>query len=287
VKIGSREIGGGAPCLVVAEVGMAHDGSLGMAHAYVDAVAKAGAGAVKFQAHRFEDGGEWRVRPSHGQDVSRADYWRRTAFTYTQWAELAEHARMEGLKFLCSSFSVEAARMLERLVPAWKVASGQVTNGPMLDYMAAHPKPTIISGGMSTAEEIRAAARTVGAERVIYLHATSIYPTPLDQVGLHEMACVERDMPKWFPNPSGLSDHSGTIWPALAAATMGAALVEVHVTFSRDAYGPDTASSITIDELRLLCEGIKAIRQAQQPVDREALLRGPLAEARRVYMGVK
>jgi len=281
LKIGTREIGNGAPCLVVAEVGLAHDGSLGMAHAYVDAAAKAGAGAVKFQRHRPEDGGEWRTPPTWKAE-SRAEYWSRTAFTQREWVRLADHSDAANLLFLCSAFSVGAAMALERLVPAWKVASGQVTNGPMLDFMAAHPKPTIISTGMATEEEIWQAAGRF--KEWSLLHCVSLYPTPLDRIGLERERIGAHNINTLWP--SGLSDHSGTIWPALAAATMGAAMVEVHVTFSRDAYGPDTASSITMAELATLCEGIEAIRKAQQPVDREALLAGPLAEARRVYMGV-
>lgn len=277
MKIGAVEIGGGAPCLVVAEVGLAHDGSLGMAHAYIDAVAAAGAGAVKFQRHRPEDGGEWRERPKYCQDATRADYWRRTAFRQDEWEDLARHAGSKGLLFLCSAFSVEAAQALEDLVPAWKVPSGQVTNRPMLEYMTAHPKPTIISAGMSSdAEMVGALARF---EERVFLQSMSLYPTPLDQVGLGPFGEV-------YGALIGLSDHSGTIWPSLAAATLGAAMVEVHVTFSRAAYGPDTASSITVAQSGTLCEGIGAIRKAQQPVDRDALLAGPLAEMRRVYMGV-
>lgn len=283
MKIGTREIGGGAECLVVAEVGMAHDGSLGMAHAYIDAVAKAGAGAVKFQHHRPAEGGEWRV-PPRWRSEPRSDYWARTAFSREEWRQVAQHSYDLGMIFLCSTFSVAGADAMDGLLPAWKVASGQVTNGPMLDYMAEHPKPTIISAGMATREELALTAKRFS--QVILLHGTSLYPTPLDMVGLQNMVMLWPEL--WRPDVYGvgLSDHSGTIWPSLAAATMGAAMVEVHVTFARDAYGPDAASSITLEELKLLCEGIAAIRQAQQPVDREALLAGPLAEARRVYMGV-
>jgi N,N'-diacetyllegionaminate synthase len=238
---------------------------------------------VKFQHHTYDEGGRWRVPPPEwSRDRTRADYWMRTAFEPEEWVSLAEHAAQAGLLFLCSTFSVRSAQLMEPLLPAWKVASGQVTNGPMLDYMAAHPKPTIVSAGMAAGSEMGAALRRF--REVVRLHSVSLYPTPLECVGLGELAHDEMGYYKGFAY--GLSDHSGTIWPSLAAATMGAAMVEVHVTFSREAYGPDTASSITIEELRLLCEGIEAIRKAQQPVDREALLAGPLAEARRVYMGV-
>lgn len=283
MKIGSRAIGDGAPCLVVAEVGLAHDGSLGMAHAYIDAVAKAGAEAVKFQHHRGDEPGEWRIKPMFC-DYTRQEYWTKTGFDFVQWDGLREHAEQEGLLFLCSTFSGGGAADMDPLLPAWKVPSGQVTNGPMLDYMAAHPKPTIVSAGMATTDELDAAAKRFPL--AVILHATSLYPTPLDHVDLFQVGRLQAA--RWVRGDHatefGLSDHSGTIWPAIAAAAGGVAMVEVHVTFSRDAYGPDTSSSITLDELRLLCEGIRAIRECQKPVDRDALLNGPLAEARRAYM---
>src|SRR5437870_5935664 len=147
-----------ARCLIVGEVAQAHDGSLGIAHAFIDAIAAAGADAVKFQTHiahaestRAEP---WRVRFSL-QDESRYAYWRRMEFTEEQWLGLRRHALDRGLLFLSSPFSFEAVELLRRVgVAAWKVASGEAANAPMIDQMAATGLPVILSTGMSRLDEI-------------------------------------------------------------------------------------------------------------------------------------
>ncbi len=140
IQINSTTVGTGNPLFIIAEVGLAHDGSLGAAHAYVDRLAKVGVDAVKFQTHiaaaessRYED---FRVNV-FPQDKTRPDYWRRTAFSKKEWCELANHARDAGLIFMSSPFSHEAVDLLmECGTPAWKVASGEVTNLPLLKHMA-------------------------------------------------------------------------------------------------------------------------------------------------------
>src|SRR5579883_3362744 len=124
-------------CMIIAEVAQAHDGSLGMAHAFIDAIAAAGADAVKFQTHlaaaESSPSEPWRVKFSY-QDATRYDYWKRMEFTEPQWAGLKEHATEKGLKFLSSPFSIEAVELLGRIgVSAWKIASGEFNNLPMLD----------------------------------------------------------------------------------------------------------------------------------------------------------
>src|SRR5437870_2808368 len=154
-----------ARCLIVGEVAQAHDGSLGMAHALIDAIATAGADAVKFQTHIA--GAEstiaepWSVRFSV-QEESRYAYWRRMEFTEDQWRGLQRHAAERGLLFLSSPFSVEAIDLLTRVgVAAWKVASGEVANLLMLDRMAATGLPVILSSGMSCLDEIDAAVARI------------------------------------------------------------------------------------------------------------------------------
>ena len=141
-------------CMVIGEVSQSHDGSLGMAHAFIDAIAKAGADAVKFQTHiaaaESTPQEPWRVKFSK-QDASRYDYWKRMEFTSEQWQGLADHAQEKGLIFLSSPFSVEAVGLLERIgMPAWKVASGEVNNKVLLDAMLKTRKPILLSSGMST-----------------------------------------------------------------------------------------------------------------------------------------
>jgi N,N'-diacetyllegionaminate synthase len=263
-----------ARCLVIGEVAQAHDGSLGTAHAYIDAIAKAGADAVKFQTHiaaaestPFEP---WRVRFSF-QDESRYEYWKRMEFTEEQWLGLKRHAEEKGLAFLSSPFSIEAAEMLLRIgVRAWKVASGEVNNSRLFDYLIETRLPTMLSTGMSPIEEIDAAvARLQNAQiAVAVLQCTSMYPCPPEKVGLNMIPYYRRR----YGCSVGLSDHSGTIFPSLAAAALGSEVVEIHVTLSRESFGPDVIASVTTAELATLVEGVRFIeRMRTNDVDKNQI----------------
>jgi N,N'-diacetyllegionaminate synthase len=261
-------------CIVVGEVGQAHDGSLGLAHAFVDAIADAGADAVKFQTHiaaaESTPREPWRVRFSP-QDDTRYGYWRRTQFTEPQWAGLKQHADDRGLVFLSSPFSAEAVRLLAALqVAAWKVASGEVCNLPLLEAMAEHRVPILLSSGMSGMAELDAAVRHVTAAGVpcAVMQCTSAYPCPPEKAGLNLLS-VFRER---YRCPVGLSDHSGTPYPSLAAVVLGADIVEVHVTLSREMFGPDVPASITSAELAGLVTGIRSIEaMLGHPLDKDAM----------------
>jgi N-acetylneuraminate synthase len=263
-----------ARCLIVGEVAQAHDGSLGVAHALIDAIATAGADAVKFQTHiagaESTPAEPWRVRFSV-QDESRYAYWRRMEFTVEQWRGLRRHATERGLLFLSSPFSIEAVDLLTGVgVAAWKVASGEVANPAMLDRMAATRLPFILSTGMSRVDEIDAAVARIRAHGLpfVVLQCTSQYPCPPEGVGLNALALF-RDR---YGCPVGLSDHSGTVYPGLAAATLGAEVLEVHVTLSREMFGPDVQASVTTQELRQLVEGVRFIEAMRaHPVDKDVV----------------
>jgi N-acetylneuraminate synthase len=260
--------------LVIAEVAQAHDGSLGTAHAYIDAVARSGADAVKFQTHiahaESTPGEPWRVKFSR-QDATRFDYWKRMEFTESQWHGLKQHADEAGLLFLSSPFSGEAIDMLNRVgVAAWKIASGEVSNLPMLETMAATQLPCILSTGMNPLAEVDTAVSTIREQGapVCVLQCTTAYPCPAEKIGLNVMSQL-RDR---YGCPVGLSDHSGTVYPGLSAATLGASVVEVHVTLSRESFGPDVPASVTTSELCQLVEGIRFIeKMIGHPVDKEAM----------------
>ena len=261
-------------CTVVAEVGQAHDGSLGTAHSYIDAAAAAGADAVKFQTHiaaaESTPAEPWRVRFSW-QDTTRYDYWRRMEFTEEQWLGLREHAGEAGLQFLSSPFSVEAVDLLGRVgVSAWKIASGEVGNLPLLERVLDDGRPVILSSGMSPIDELDRAVGLVrerGVELTV-LQCTSAYPCPPEKVGLN----VIPQLRERYGCPTGLSDHSGTIFAGLAAATIGIDMLEVHITFSRAAFGPDVPASVTLEELTTLVEGIRFLEAARDnPVDKDGL----------------
>jgi len=251
------------PCLIVGEIAQAHDGSLGLAHAFIDAIAHAGANAVKFQTHiasaESTKAEPWRVRFSE-QDATRYDYWKRMEFTEEQWRGLKRHAEERDLQFLSSPFSMEALELLQRLqISAWKVASGEVSNVPMLDRMIETGHPIILSSGMSTTVELDEAVARVKRASVplTVLQCTSMYPCPPEKVGVHLIPGFRAR----YDCAVGLSDHSGTIYPSMVAATLEADVIEVHVTLSRDMFGPDQVVSVTTGELAQLVRGVRFIEQ--------------------------
>ena len=259
-------------CLLIAEIAQAHDGSLGMAHAYIDAVADAGVDAVKFQTHiaaaESTPGEPWRVKFSP-QDSTRYEYWKRIEFTEEQWHGLKKHADDRGLMFLSSPFSMEAVELLIRVgVAAWKIASGEVSNTPMFERMAETGLPILLSTGMSPLSEIDAAVERVKARGLplTVLQCTSMYPTPAEKVGLNLIPFFRER----YGCEVGLSDHSGTIYTGLAAAALGINALEVHVTFSREMFGPDVPASVTTTELRQLVEGVRFIEKMRaHPIDKD------------------
>jgi N,N'-diacetyllegionaminate synthase len=271
---GANESLGAPRCFIIAEVAQAHDGSLGTAHAYIDAAAKAGADAVKFQTHiaaaESTHSEPWRVRFSL-QDATRYDYWHRMEFTEEQWTGLRKHAAERNLVFMSSPFSVTASEMLRRIgIQAWKIASGEVNNPLLTASIVDSGLPVFISTGMSRIEEVRNAVDTLRRHAVNFtlLQCSSLYPCPPEKIGLNVIAEYKRR----FECPVGLSDHSGTIFAGLAAATLGIDALEIHITLSRESFGPDVACSVTSAEFRQLVDGIRFIeRMRANPVEKDAL----------------
>ena len=261
-------------CLIVGEIAQSHDGSLGLAHAYIDAIAEAGADAVKFQTHITDaestPGEPWRIKFSQ-QDATRYDYWKRMEFTEAQWLGLKTHAHDRDLYFLSSPFSVQAGDLLERIgVDVWKIASGELNNPILLDRIVGTNRPVVLSTGMSSMDEIDKAVALIQKAKLplMVLQCTSIYPCPPELVGLDMLSALR----KRYGCGVGLSDHSGTIYPSLMAAGVGADLVEVHVTLSRKMFGPDVSSSITTTELRQLVEGIAFVeKMAAAGMDKDSV----------------
>ncbi len=285
ITIANHQIGPEHPCFVIAEVAQAHDGSLGMAHAYIDAAAKTGANAVKFQTHiaaaESTPSEPFRVKFSK-QDATRYDYWKRMEFTPEQWRDLRDHAHDSGLVFLSSAFSLEAVDLLESLeMPAWKVGSGEIGTLPMLEKMALTGKPVLLSNGLADWATLDAAVSTIryaGAPVGIF-QCTTAYPCPPEQVGLN----VIEQLRTRYNCPTGLSDHSGKIYAGLAAATLGVNMLELHIVLDRDCFGPDVPASLTTTEFQQLVEGVRFIERAlSSQVDKDASA-VELAELRRVF----
>jgi N-acetylneuraminate synthase len=274
VLIGNRRVSRQDPALVIAEVGQAHEGSFHRALEYVDAVADAAADAVKFQTHiaacESSLDEPFRVAMS-GPDRTRYDYWKRMEFTEAQWSALADRARARGLIFLSSPFSVEAVELLSRVgMPAWKVGSGEFRSRELMSAIRRAGGPVLLSTGMSRYDEIAAMVDELRREDTPFalLQCTSRYPVPLEEVGLNVM----EELRARFGCPVGLSDHSGSVFPGLAAMARGAELLEVHVILDRSHPGPDASSSLTPAELGHLVAARDAFaRMDRSPVDKDVM----------------
>ena len=211
-----------SPCSIIAEVAQSHDGSLGMAHAYIDAAAKAGADAIKFQTHIADEESSsdepWRTKFSY-QDETRLDYWRRMEFTKEQWCGLKQHADEVNIHFLSSPFSIKAIELLEEVgINTWKIASGEITNTVLLDRIIASNKPIILSTGLSDLNEIADTVSRIEKSNtpLALLQCTSEYPCSAERIGLN----VIDEFRSRFNCAVGLSDHSGSVYAGLAAAKL-------------------------------------------------------------------
>ena len=259
------------PCFVIAEIAQAHEGSLGLAHSFIDAVATTGANAIKFQTHiaaaesTKDENFRLNIFP---QDKTRFAYWKRMEFTFEEWAELAKHAKEKNLIFMSSPFSIEAFNLLNKIgVEGWKIGSGEVFTEELLKIILSTKKPLLMSTGMSNQKEVEKLVKLIKNEGSYYalMQCTSKYPTDLTEVGLNVM----HEFKKKYKCPIGLSDHSGTVFPGLAAMAQGANFLELHVTFDKKMFGPDTSSSILIDELKLICQARDAFNiLANNPINK-------------------
>lgn len=254
----------------IAEIAQAHEGSLELAHKYIDAVAKTGCSGIKFQTHISEAESSihepFRVRFS--EDKTRFDYWKRMEFSLEQWKELKQHCTEVGLEFMSSPFSNAAVDLLEKIgVKRYKVGSGEVNNFVLLEKIAQTGKPVIISSGMSSFEELDATVQFLKKRNVKYsiLQCTTSYPTKPNQFGLN----VIQELKNRYNVSVGFSDHSSSIEACIAATALGAEILEFHVVFDKNSKGPDATSSLTFNEVLQLVKAVNNIDIAlKNPIDK-------------------
>jgi sialic acid synthase SpsE len=266
-----RRVGADEPCYVVAEVGQNHNGKMVFARRLIDGVAASGADAVKFCKRHLpsELTSAAACRPYVGPQSFGATYGehrRALELSPQQHAELkvyAEAARRSGppltcFATVCDGPSVDDLEAI--LAPFYKIASRDLTNLPLLDHVARTGKPVILSCGMDSLDEISQALDTVRMhhDQIVLLHSTSAYPTPYEDVNLRAMETLRRE----FDVLVGLSDHSVGLAVPLAAAALGAVLIEKHVTLRRRMKGTDHSCSLELPELAEMVRGIRAIEQA-------------------------
>jgi len=253
-QLGKKKIGPGHPVFIVAEVANAHNGNLETAHKMIDVIKDAGVDAIKFQLHIPEA----EMILSHPKFVTQGQ----RALTAEQLKELKNHAEAEGLYFLCTPFSREAADQLESIgVEAFKIGSGEVSDLPFIEHVARKRKPMIVSTGMTDLDEIGAAVEVVQRHHapLMLMHCISIYPPSYERMNLGVIPIL-RDR---FGVPVGLSDHTPEIYSAIAAVPFGAALIEKHYTLDRNQPGTsDHKISLEPHEWKMLVDGVRKIEKA-------------------------
>ncbi|MDD4319296.1 MAG: N-acetylneuraminate synthase family protein [Candidatus Peribacteraceae bacterium] len=256
-----RRIGPAHPPLVIAEVGINHEGDVRKALQMVDAAAAAGAECVKFQCHVIED--EMipnDVIPGNATE-SIWDIMARCRLTEEEDRLVKKRTEEKGMLYLSTPFSRAAADRLEAMgVAAYKIGSGECNNYPLIRHIASFGKPVILSTGMNDLKSVAPAVQILRDAKLPFalLHCTSMYPTPYSHVRLGAIA----DLQRAFPDAViGYSDHSLSLFPCLGAAALGASILERHFTCDRSWPGPDTPISMTPDEMAQLIEGSKAIHQ--------------------------
>lgn len=249
---------------IIAEIGQAHEGSLGILHSYIDALANTGVDAIKFQTHIAEaESSEYepfRVKFSY-EDDTRYDYWERMEFTKEQWKDVKKHCDEVGLEFISSPFSNMAVDWLEEIgVEKYKIGSGEVSNFLMLEKIAKTGKDIILSSGMSNYSELDDTLSFLKpfGNKLSILQCTTKYPTQAEDIGLN----VLKELEIRYEIPVGLSDHSSTIYPSLSAVSLGAKILEFHVIFDKQMFGPDSKSSLTIEETKQLVKGVRFIEKS-------------------------
>ena len=264
IRIGERWIGEGEPAYIVAEAGSNHNGSFEQALRLIDAAADARADAVKFQ--------QFKAEKLYPRSAGASDYLNTPRSIYDiihdmetpgDWVpELAGHCRRRGLAFLSSPFDEESADLLDPWVPAFKVASYEMTHAPLLRHIARKAKPMIVSTGAAVLDEVLHAVeviRSAGNDRIVLLQCTAKYPTPLDAVNARALVALREATGL----PTGLSDHSrDPIVAPLVAVSLGACLIEKHFTLSNHLPGPDHAFAIEPHELRVLVQRVREAEQA-------------------------
>lgn len=263
-----------SPAFIIAEIGQAHEGSLGILHSYIDVLSKTGIDAIKFQTHIAAAESSihepFRVNFSY-EDKTRFDYWQRMEFSLEQWKEIKQHCDEVGLEFMSSPFSQAAVDLLEEVgVKRYKIGSGEVTNFLMLEKICQTGKPVILSSGMSSLEELDAAVAYIKkyGNDLSVMQCTTSYPTPPERIGLNVIPELIARYPKV---KIGLSEHTGKIYTSMAAIALGAKLLEFHAVFDRRMFGPDAPSSLLIDEIKELVDGVRFLEKSlANPIDKSS-----------------
>jgi sialic acid synthase SpsE len=274
IEIEGRKIGSDFEPVVIAEIGINHNGSLAVAKQMVDAAAAAGAEIVKHQTHIIDDemsGHAKSIKPGNA-DVSIYEVMQSAALNENDEAELMDYVRSKGMIFISTPFSRAAAIRLEKMnVAAYKIGSGECNNYPLIKHIASYGKPVILSTGMNSIDSIERSVAILREHKIPFalMHCTNIYPTPPHLIRLDAIIRLATAFPDAVV---GLSDHSLTNYPCIAAVSLGASILERHFTDSMDRPGPDIVCSMDTGACRELIKASKIVFHARGGE------KGPVAE---------
>ncbi len=295
VDIGTHRIGPGNPCFIIAEAGVNHNGNRETAFQLIEAAAKAGADAVKFQTFIAEKvispytAKAQYQKHTTSEDESQLDMVKRLELSAKIHRDLKSHCQRQGILFMSTPFDEGSADLLQEMdVPVFKVPSGEITHLDFVRHIARKGKPLLVSTGMAYLGEVEAAVRAIeqtGNGNIVLLHCVSNYPADPSDTNLRAMAL----MSEAFGVPVGYSDHTLGIEVALAAVALGACVIEKHFTLDRTMPGPDHKASLEPNELAAMVQGIRIVERAlgsgrKQPAASEA---GIASVARRSLVATK
>jgi N-acetylneuraminate synthase len=278
IKIGDRLIGDDQPTYVIAEIGVNHNGILPLAILLIDASVSAGADAVKFQKRNLEKlyAKKYLDNANSGEKTLRylLPILKRVELPDEAYYEIVEYCQQKGITFLCSAFDVESADFVDQLgVPAFKVASADMTNLPLLDHLVSKGKPLIISTGMSSMDEVEFSVNYLKERKAefVLLHCNSTYPAAFEDINLRFMERLRK-----FGVPVGYSGHERGIAVSTVASALGACIVERHITLDRTMDGPDHAASLELHGFRKMVRDIQQINSALGTGEEKFISRGEI-----------
>ncbi|MCF6463983.1 N-acetylneuraminate synthase [Clostridium sp. Cult1] len=254
-------------CFVIAEAGVNHNGDISIAKKLIDKAFEAGADAIKFQTFKAEnlvtrEAPKAEYQKETTGDGNQFQMLKKLELSFEEHIILKEYCIEKSITFISTPFDFESVDLLEKIgVPLYKVSSGDLTNLPLLSYIASKNKPIILSTGMANLGEVEEAVETIfetGNKNLVLLHCTSNYPTVYEDVNLRAMLTMKEA----FKLPVGYSDHTIGIEVPIAAVALGAKVIEKHFTLDKTMEGPDHKASLEPDELKIMVNSIRNIERA-------------------------